>query len=288
MDLSFSQRYEYKPVKTVMQVEAIDDELRTSLWNVLDSFYWSKGNPGHLLEAESNKLILSLLRTIWSGYLKLPNDTIGNTWDKPYGQLRAYYFSCAWNEVYDFIEFIANNGLNKADEQFRRECNRVLKREVAGYRFVGDCIVQITAEEEIAEIEQALASKGRLQLVATHLQTALGRMSDRKSPDYRNSVKESISAVEALAKLVTKKDKATLPEALKAVTDKKVEVHIALKEAFTKLYGYTSDADGIRHSLMDEPTLDFEDAKFMLVSCSAFVNYLKVKSSKVGINLETA
>jgi len=270
-----------------MQVEAIDDELRTSLWNVIDSFYWSKGNPDHLLEAKSNEVVLSLLKTIWSGYLKLPNDTIGNRWGKPYGQLRTHYFSCPWNEDYDLIEFIADNGMDKMKEQFRQECNRVLKRESAGYRFVGDCIVQITAEEEIIEIEQALASKGRLQLVAIHLQTAIGLMSDRKSPEYRNSIKESISAVEAIAKLIIKKDKSTLPEALKVVTAKKVEMHPALSEAFTKLYGYTSDADGIRHSLMDESTLDFEDAKFMLVSCSAFVNYLKVKSSKVGINLET-
>jgi hypothetical protein len=34
---------------------------------------------------------------------------------------------------------------------------------------------------------------------------------------------------------------------------------------------------------MDEDKIDFEDAKFMLVSCSTFVNYLVVKSSKAGI-----
>jgi len=34
---------------------------------------------------------------------------------------------------------------------------------------------------------------------------------------------------------------------------------------------------------MDEPNLDIEDAKFMLVSCSAFVNYLVVKAQKAGI-----
>lgn len=61
-------------------------------------------------------------------------------------------------------------------------------------------------------------------------------------------------------------------------------MHPALKGSFEKLYGYTSDAEGIRHALLDEPNLDFEDAKFMLVSCSAFVNYLKAKAAKAGIN----
>ena len=73
---------------------------------------------------------------------------------------------------------------------------------------------------------------------------------------------------------------------MKVLTDK-IELHTALQQAFKKLYGYTSDADGIRHALLEEASLDFEDAKFMLVACSAFVNYLKIKASKVGIQLET-
>ena len=36
---------------------------------------------------------------------------------------------------------------------------------------------------------------------------------------------------------------------------------------------------GIRHALLQEPTLDSDDARFMLVSCSAFVNYLKTKAN---------
>ncbi len=46
---------------------------------------------------------------------------------------------------------------------------------------------------------------------------------------------------------------------------------------FGTLYGYTSDADGIRHALMDLPTLTFDDAKFFLVVCSAFVNFAQAK-----------
>ena len=84
--------------------------------------------------------------------------------------------------------------------------------------------------------------------------------------------------------LITKNKKATLGQALKEVKTK-VGLHGALEEAFSHLYGYTSSAEGIRHSLLDEPTLSFEDAKFMLVSCSAFINYLVSKASKAGIKM---
>jgi hypothetical protein len=122
--------------------------------------------------------------------------------------------------------------------------------------------------------------------VATHLKRALELLSDRKSPDYRNSTKESISAVEAICGLITGNPKAELGQALKEIErGNKVKLHGALSGAFSKLYGYTSDAGGIRHALLDEPNLYFEDAKFMLVSCSAFINYLVAKSSKAGIEL---
>jgi hypothetical protein len=108
--------------------------------------------------------------------------------------------------------------------------------------------------------------------------------SDRKNHDYRNSIKEAISAVESFCKIVTNNDKAELGDALKEI-ESQVKLHAALKAAFTKLYGYTSNADGIRHALMDEPNVGFEDAKFMLVSCSAFINYLIAKSYKAGIKI---
>lgn len=67
-----------------------------------------------------------------------------------------------------------------------------------------------------------------------------------------------------------------------------VTTHPALEKAFSSLYGYTSDASGIRHALMDEHNLHFEDAKFMLVACAAFISYLVAKASEAGITLGRA
>ena len=46
-----------------------------------------------------------------------------------------------------------------------------------------------------------------------------------------------------------------------------------------KLYGYTSDEDGVRHGIFDAPEIGFNEAKFMLVACSALINFLISKSS---------
>ena len=51
----------------------------------------------------------------------------------------------------------------------------------------------------------------------THLQQSIALLAQKPNPDYRNSIKESISAVEALCIAVTGDPKATLGQALKTL-----------------------------------------------------------------------
>lgn len=277
--MRFSQRKGLKKVKEVIQVDYIDEELRNRLWNVLDFYYW-KGMGRYTNETEGDDR--AFFNRLWHTYFKKPIDTLYFRWDVDLSYVRDYFFECKWYEVYDFIEFTAHNHPNKeANELFVKTCNNVLEKELSAYRFVGGLIAQITSEEEISEITEALETP--LNPVTTHLENALKLLSDRKSPDYRNSIKESISAVEAICRVIAKDEKATLGKALDII-EKEVGLHGALKRAFDSLYGYTSSAKGIRHALglLEEPNLKFEDAKFMLVSCSAFVNYLVSKQKPNG------
>ncbi len=146
-------------------------------------------------------------------------------------------------------------------------------------------ISPITDEEELSEIEKAL--KNPIDSVKEHIKQSLSLFSDRENPDYRNSIKEAISAVESLCRIISDNPNATLGDALKHIEKSdNVELHPALKDAFSKLYGWTSDKkSGIRHGFMDITNLSDEDARFMLIACSAFINYLFEKSIKAGIQL---
>jgi hypothetical protein len=124
------------------------------------------------------------------------------------------------------------------------------------------------------------ASENKYIGVKTHLETAITLFSNRNSPDYRNCIKESISAVESICQIISGDNKAELGKALKIISNK-INIHQALQQGFIKIYGYTSDSSGIRHSLLDESTVSFEDAKYMLIACSAFINYLIEKYRKI-------
>jgi hypothetical protein len=286
--IKFSQRKGLKPIKSILQIDSMDSDLRNSLWNALDVCYWdffaSKFN-----DMMGGRTIRLLCKAIWLDYFKQPVDNMSRTWVLICLELRKYFLSCRWYEVYDFVEFIVRSfKLDPPDahisDEFKEYCNKILESELSAYRIVGDSITQITSPEEITAIEDTLALKN-IEPVKRHIETALNLLSDRKNPDYRNSIKESISAVEAICVKVSKEKKGTLADALKEL-ESKVKLHPALKKAFDSLYGYTSDADGIRHALLDEPRLYFEDAKFMLVACSAFINYLVSKSARANVKLE--
>ena len=276
--MRFSQRIGLTPVGKLAQRESIDEELRASLWSLLTLFYWDRTQDayGHALtsgDETHTSTISELIIKLWLHYFKRPTDEIESYWGNCLTKLRAYYFGFQWFEVYDFVEFVAEHGPDAARSDFIDLCNQFLERENSAYRFVKGHLVEITSKAEIDAVESAIESAQPYAGVSHHLASALTLLSDRKSPDYRNSIKESISAVESLAKHISKNHSATLGAVLKELERAKT-LHPALTNAFSSLYGYSSDAQGIRHALIDEPTLSKSDARFMLVCCSAFVNYV--------------
>ncbi len=279
--MSFSQRYGYKKARDAIQLDDIDEPLRNGLWSVLDLHAWSTVRrstgiySGIYISRESNKDHYILAARLWLDYFKEPLDQLGSDWTKVLARLRKHFFEAKWFEVYDFVEFVANNfQRHRFKEGFIEACNDRLETEASAYRFLGSSITRITDPIELQQIDEALTnSAGPVQ---EHISRALELLSDRTQPDYRNSIKESISAVESLVMLETGSDKGTLGQLLK-VLEEKIKLHSALKNAFSSLYGYTSDANGIRHSLLDVADLRFEDAKFFLVVCTAFIGFVHEK-----------
>jgi AbiJ N-terminal domain 4 len=98
--------------------------------------------------------------------------------------------------------------------KFERQINEVLEREKSTYRFIEGKLARITNEVEMQELEQAARHGDRFAPVAEHVRTTLELYSKKLQPDYRNSIKESISAVESAAKIITGQQKATLVDRL--------------------------------------------------------------------------
>lgn len=282
--MRFSQRKGLRSVKSIIQKDSMDEDLRTGLWNAFQIVVLEKLDD--LYDSISESPRKHLFRMLWLNFFKYPLDSLDDYWEITRRRIRDWYFEAEWYDIYDFIEFIAQNLSGTDKGLFIKICNSILEKELSAYRFIGDNIGEITSEAEISAIESALADTSPFAGINGHFQSALEKFTDRKNPDYRNSIKESISAVEGMARLITGDPKATLGQAIKRLTDNGLVLHPALKDAWSKLYGYTSDADGIRHAMLEESKIRSSDAKYMLVSCSAFVSYLLELSREAGLKLQ--
>lgn len=278
--MRFSERQGIRPLKKIVQIDSMDDALRNRLWNVLTEAYWPKSHGGYD-SLRHHPEFKGLLERLWHDHLKLPQDTIPDSRLNATATIRAFYFKFSWSDVYDFVEFVvAHDSYSQRRDNTIRECNRVLEQEVSAYRFVDGRLAPVTTKEEVSAIEDAIRETATVFPQATkHLRQSVDLLAQKPTPDHRNSIKESISGVESVCVAITGDPKATLGQALKAI-DPKAELHGALKGAFEKLYGYTSDADGIRHALLEEARLEQEDAIFMLVACSAFISYVIAKRGR--------
>lgn len=193
-----------------------------------------------------------------------------------------------WYKKLDLIEFSIKYLFNMASkrnntrgillvQRFVAKINSFFSRLNYAYKIVDKEIVEITSVEEVASIEKAIqCSKDNIKI---HLSNALSLYAKKPMGDYRNSIKESISAIEAYCREKTGEN--TLGKAMNKLEKSGMVIPKMLKDTFEKLYAYTNQPDtGIRHALMDEDgkyVPGQEEALFMLVSCSSFINYLKKK-----------
>lgn len=186
--------------------------------------------------------------------------------------------------MYDLVEAVFENSDwdDRDASAAQKYINHVLEQEGSAYRVIDGIVTPIISEHEIEALEKTTELTDKFSVAGLHIGQAIKHLSDRRAPDYRNSIKESISAVEATCRILTGSRTATLGEALKLLEKNGLVLHGAFKDGINRLYGYTSDEQGIRHSLLDETNIGFADAKFMAVACSAFVNLLieKVRPAK--------
>lgn len=284
----FSEREGHSRMKNKIQRDKIDTDLKNGIWNALTIYYWQ---PVILMQGTINpklKHFKELARSIWIDYFKRRIDSIPNVdnttgWERFNQFMEKYYDSCKWFEIYDLIEFMASySSLGEESDGFQEYTNTIFERELSAYRFAAGMVTAITSDEELISVDEAMRRKGHFSIVTNHLKTASHHMSNRKNPDYRNSVLESISAVRSLCQLILPKQTADLTEVLDKVTSKST-IPIILREGIETLFQFTYKGDEIHHSLLDQENISYDEAKYMLVSSSVLTNYLIIKAQQAKI-----
>jgi hypothetical protein len=275
-DMTFEQAEGAELLPTQLNLREISKELRARLWEVI--YYDITNQVDH-----HKRLFGSWYDVLHDFYVKrkfMMVDEISARWDWNLSQLKRIISSGDYIAVFGFLQFVIRH--ENCPYEFADKIEKELQEARAAYRLIdGRTIMPIVSETDQSTIEQALAdlSETEFKGARAHLVNAGAELT---AGEYSASIRESIHAVEAVARMLS--TSGSLSDAL-AKLEKHSAIHGGLKSGFNAIYGYTSDEKGIRHSLLNEPQsrVDEADALFMIGACSAFISYLLQKARNSGI-----
>ena len=182
-----------------------------------------------------------------------------------------------YDKIVTLVEFILRHNL--CPKQLQNDLENAFEEVPLAYTVQTvnglPTIVPRSSEESGAATQQAIETVEQSGPAGarTHLHDAVEAINEKR---YADAVRESIHAVESVARTIDPKASETLRPALRSLEAGGVLKHPAFQEACIKLYKYTSDEKGIRHSLLDERAadVDLDDAVFMFGACASFAAYL--------------
>lgn len=275
--LTFEQAEGAEPLPSQLKPKELTRELRARLWELV------LGN----IEGDVNSFTYEIGGR-WAGILQRVHvnhygrmiDNFDTDLRRQKMTLRPIFEKGDYLKVFGFIQAVLRD--RRCPENFSNRINQILTDCRSAYRvFDGDTIAPIASEEERKTLIDAFSDlgDGEFKGARTHLRQAVLALSEGR---YADSARDSIHAVEAVARILAPTEK--LSDALTNL-EVKAKMHPAMKKGFVALYGWTSDEQGIRHPLLNEgdANVDESDALFMIGACASFISYLIAKGRKAGL-----
>jgi hypothetical protein len=274
--VTFEQAEGLAPLPSQLKPKELSAALRSGLWFVIH---------GHLTGATRHvdwgpNVVIepwrTMLRDMHIFRNHLPADEFSANAQEAIAATKKIFMNGAYADVYGWLQYVLRHGA--CPRQVSKDVQAALKFGKAGYRLTpdGKTFMPIASTEEAEVASKAFAALNATEYAGArkHLTTAAERLTAGDSP---GAVRESIHSVESVARVIT--NEKTFGAALAAL-EKRWNIHNALKRGFGAIYGYTSDEDGIRHPLLDDPnaSVDEIDAVFMFGACAAFISYLIQKA----------
>jgi len=192
-----------------------------------------------------------------------------------------------YNEILDIIEFIykqTHNFIEIFDSPLK-VFNIFLKENNIGYHI-----------NENSEIERNVDSFILTQIVDTinnhnellnNINRAKELLTSRKEYDYKQSIQNSMLALESYCKSLGKTTAKNMKNILSEI-QKKVNINSDLIEAINRLYKFASNVDDIRHSTNLNSHIDYGEAFFILTIVCALINYIDSTLSTNKIDIESS
>ena len=283
-ELTFSQREGKAPLPEALQVRKLTKKFRNKIWRLFeiitsDCISIIHGRSHWIGKVKYWEL---LARSYHINVLEIPHDEIQTDPGKVRRWLKSLILEKEYHEVLTFLEHILRfKHTDPPLVHLIEECMK-LTPYLIDKSSEPVWIIPTTSEEMKETVKQSLGNINKSKLIGakSHLRKATQELNNE---NYPNSIRESIHAVESAVGQINPDGTKEFGRKVDSLERKGMIKHPALKKAFKSLYGYTSNEEGIRHSLLGKEAADvgFDEAIFMYAACVAFVDYLASKQRQL-------
>ena len=270
-NLTFSQVNGYEPLPAPLALEVISYEARLEIYNLLYSQTMRRTTGRHISGGW-----IGIYRALHQSFLKQPLDTFTTLSARILDLYKRLILEhLPFNRLFDLLLIILRHPNCPPD--FAVQVVAIFERCQLAYRIDlsnPPIIFPAATPQEGEAISAALAAlrEAGHSGTVTHLRKAMERLNNG---DWSGSIGESVHAVESVARFLDPIHSNSLGAALDSL-ERHRPLHSALKQGFKNIYGYTSDEEGIRHALINNPESPAgrDEAVFMLGACASFASYL--------------
>ena len=287
LDQPFSRRHGYEPLPEAMRLEHLSEEFRIQIWNLVRSrlVEVSRYIAGTTFFLDDAKPFIERVLGRLTGR---PEDEVNTDYKSTMAFVKNVVLTDNFYSVLDLLEIVCNDdAIHAIKRPFARQVHHLFEHHAAPYRFDISRppfhFIPRGSKEQGEATQQALDTlrQAKMDGASAHLRKAAEAINGGR---YAESVGNSIHAVESVARLIDPNAAKTLVPALKSLKDRGVLNHDALAKAFSALYGYSSNEQGIRHALLDrsEANVGLDEAMFMYGACASFAAYLVSKHRQIN------
>ena len=277
--LTFSQAEGIDLLPQPLALGELSGKARNRLWGVLHRRLSKSSNcpgdfgEGYLIDPWKT-IICDYYERVW----EQPVDEFSAKFNENSFLIKQLFLVGPYNRIFDFLQFVFRH--KKGPRDFSCAVESVLKDSMCAYTVVkdGPTIVPIALPEQRESVKrafQALAS-GPFESARSNLRKSADLINVN---DFPGSIRESVHAVESVARTIDPKNSSTLSTALDSLEKDGLLKHPALKIAIEKLYAYASDEPDSRHGNPDykSSTAGSQEAMLVFGACTSIVAYLSNK-----------
>lgn len=281
----FSRKFGLRPTPQGLIYDKVPESARVGVFNVVFSLLGTPRQDWGYYRG----LYLEICRIL----RKMLNWTLTYEFEYPKA-IETIILTCEWYHFYEICQIVYDYFIKTVSQDFaitkpgieqvlQEQLNALFRDEFLGFEIQNGKIERIGNPITDAKIKEAryLLKEQEFKGADAHFEKAIKALNERPNPDVENCVKDAVSAIESVGRIITNDENALLSDIIKNAAKKGV-IPQPLDQTFQKVYAYRGNEPGVAHGAVDVSKVTEAEAELILAMSAAMIIYLVKKRSQLS------